>query len=96
MVRPGGLATGYFLPGRLGVNPKSMASIGVDTNRRGRPVTTGKGQLVGVRLLPPALAALDTWIARQPEPKPSRPEAVRRLMAVALAPVTDEEVPPGF
>lgn len=95
MVRPGGLA-GYFLPGRLRVNLKSMASIGVNTKRRGRPVTTGKGQLVGVRLLPPALAALDTWIARQPEPKPSRPEAVRRLLAAALAPVTDEEVPPGF
>ena len=75
---------GSFLPGRLRVNPKSMSSIGVNKKRRGRPVTTGKGQLVGVRLLPPALAALDTWIARQPEPKPSRPEAVRRILAVVL------------
>jgi hypothetical protein len=31
-----------------------------------------------------------------PEPKPSRPETVRRLLAAALAPVTDEEVSPGF
>jgi hypothetical protein len=37
-----------------------------------------------VRVQPPALDALDAWIARQPEPKPSRPEAVRRLLAAAL------------
>jgi hypothetical protein len=62
-----------------------MTSIGVDMKRRGRPVTTGKGHLVGVRLLPPALDALDAWIGSQPEPKPSRPEAMRRLMTAALA-----------
>ena len=33
---------------------------------------------------PPTLDALDAWIAREPEPRPSRPEAVRRLLAVAL------------
>jgi len=29
-------------------------------------------------------AALDRWIAAQPDPKPSRPEAVRRLLTAAL------------
>jgi hypothetical protein len=38
-----------------------------------------------VRLQPDHLAALDTWIAEQPEPKPSRPEAVRRLMELGWA-----------
>jgi hypothetical protein len=37
-----------------------------------------------VRLQPDQLAALDAWIATQPEPKPSRPEAVRRLLAEKL------------
>ena len=34
---------------------------------------------------PDNLARLDTWIGRQPEPKPSRPEALRRLADRALA-----------
>jgi hypothetical protein len=29
-------------------------------------------------------AELDAWIAQQPEPKPSKPEAIRRLLATAL------------
>jgi hypothetical protein len=29
-------------------------------------------------------AELDAWIANQPDPRPSRPEAIRRLMALAL------------
>jgi hypothetical protein len=33
---------------------------------------------------PVELRALDVWIADQPEPKPTRPEAVRRLLAEAL------------
>jgi hypothetical protein len=31
------------------------------------------------------IAALDAWIAAQPEPKPSRPEAIRRIVDKALA-----------
>jgi hypothetical protein len=35
--------------------------------------------------MPIALSQLiDDWIARQPDPKPSRPEAVRRLVEKAL------------
>ncbi|HVL71467.1 MAG TPA: hypothetical protein VM434_06225 [Beijerinckiaceae bacterium] len=40
----------------------------------------GKGTSVTVRLGPDELARLDAWIAQQPEPKPSRPEAIRRLI----------------
>ena len=39
---------------------------------------------VTVRIPPDQLAALDAWIAAQPDPKPSRPEAVRRLLGDVL------------
>jgi hypothetical protein len=29
-------------------------------------------------------AELDAWIEAQPDPKPSKPEAIRRLIAAAL------------
>lgn len=53
----------------------------VITRKRG-PKPTGKGQLLGVRLQPDQLAALDAWIAQQQDPQPSRPEAVRRLVQI--------------
>jgi hypothetical protein len=60
-------------------------SISVITKkRRGRPVTTGKGTLIGVRLLDEPLAALDAWIAKQKELDLSRPEAIRRLVERGL------------
>lgn len=37
-----------------------------------------------VRMPLAALARLDAWIGRQPDPKPSRPEAIRRLVEQAL------------
>jgi hypothetical protein len=43
------------------------------------------GQLVGVRLQPTDLAALDDWRRRQ-EDLPTRPEAIRRLIAQGLTP----------
>lgn len=39
---------------------------------------------VNVRVPPDLLADLDTWIAEQPDPKPSRPEAIRLLLADSL------------
>ncbi len=51
--------------------------------RRTRPQETGT--LVGVRLQADALTEVDGWIARQPDPKPSRPEAIRQLLAQRLA-----------
>jgi hypothetical protein len=56
----------------------------ISQKRRG-PAPTGKGTPVLVRLQPKQLAALDVWIKRQPKPKPSRPEAIRRLIELALA-----------
>ena len=59
-------------------------SIRDNTKRRGRPKTTGKCTLIGVRLLSPVLDPLDAWIADQPDPKPSRPEAIREALAEHL------------
>lgn len=39
--------------------------------------------MIGVRLQPAQLAQLDAWIDAQDD-KPSRPEAVRRLLSAAL------------
>jgi hypothetical protein len=57
------------------VNPKK---------KRGRPVTTGKGTLIGVRILDDPLAALEGWIEKQQEPDLTRPEAIRRLVELGL------------
>jgi hypothetical protein len=58
-------------------------TLNVRPQRKRGPPATGKGWLVGVRLQPPQLKALDAWIGRQPT-KMSRPEAVRKLIANAL------------
>jgi hypothetical protein len=60
-----------------------MASITDDKKRgRGRPRV---GALhIGVRVPPAELAAVDAWIEAQPD-APTRPEAIRRLVAIALA-----------
>jgi hypothetical protein len=51
---------------------------------RGRPSTGGQMPGIMLRMPPPALSALDSWIASQPDPKPSRPEAIRRILAEKL------------
>lgn len=50
--------------------------------KRGPPAT-GKGRLIGVRIQPNDLRALDGWIKQQDD-KPSRPEAIRRLVGQVL------------
>jgi hypothetical protein len=57
----------------------------ISRKRRG-PLPTGHGTPIVVRVQPEQLAVLDTWIAAQPDPKPSRPEAIRRLLTAALDP----------
>lgn len=47
---------------------------------RGRPKTTGRGTAVVVRCHDEQLTPLDAWIADQPDPKPSRPEAIRHAL----------------
>jgi hypothetical protein len=49
----------------------------------GRPRTDATP--VMVRLPPLAISSLDAWIAARPEPRPSRPEAIRRILGEALA-----------
>src|SRR5271170_4458415 len=54
-----------------------------DTRKsRGRPRIDATQ--LAVRMPPRDLARLDAWISKQPVPKPSRPEAMRRLVAEAL------------
>jgi hypothetical protein len=51
--------------------------------KMGRP-PTGIGKTIGLRLYPQEETALDTWIAAQPDPKPSRPDAIRQLLRKTL------------
>ena len=46
---------------------------------------TGIGSSIGLRLYPELDAGLDAWIAQQPDPKPSRPEAIRVALKEWLA-----------
>jgi hypothetical protein len=50
--------------------------------RRG-PQATGKGTQVVVRLQPKPLSALDAWAEAQDD-KPTRAEAIRRLVELGL------------
>jgi hypothetical protein len=61
----------------------------VITKKRRGPAPTGKGTLIGVRLQPPELKALDKWIA---DDDLSRPEAIRQLVEAALTPANPQSV----
>jgi hypothetical protein len=55
---------------------------------RGRPVGSRKtfiGKSIGLRLYPDLEAKIDTWIERQAPARPSKPEAIRRLVERGLA-----------
>jgi hypothetical protein len=62
---------------------RGKAIAGTEKRKRGRP-PTGIGRNIGLRLYPDMEAAIDAWIARQPDPKPSKPEAIRQLLGEAL------------
>lgn len=55
----------------------------VITKKRRGPPATGIGTLVGVRLQPDDLAAVDAWRDQQDD-APTRPEAIRRLVEIGL------------
>ena len=63
--------------------------------QRGRPVSTGTGPVIGVRIRDAPLANLDKWIAGQAESGLTRPEAIRRLVEIGLSasPVKSSERP---
>ncbi len=54
----------------------------ITRKKRGRPAT-GQGVLIGVRMQPDQITALDAWRDKQAD-QPSRPEAVRRIVAKVL------------
>jgi hypothetical protein len=60
-----------------------MVSIPDSKNKPGRP-RTGIGKAIGLRLYPDLEAKLKRWIKAQPAPKPSVPEAIRRLLERGL------------
>lgn len=79
------METRNFHSARIHVNAKSMSkSNSVNANKRGRPVTTGTGTVIGVRMLDAPLAEIDRWIKEQGETDLSRPEAIRRLVEIGL------------
>ena len=52
-------------------------------NKGGRPRTGATP--VTVRVPPEQLARLDAWIETEPEPKPTRPDAIRKLIDRGLS-----------
>jgi hypothetical protein len=58
-------------------------SIPVLRKKRGRP-RTGQDPVLALRLPPPLRLAIEGW-AKQQDDKPSRSEAIRRLLEFALA-----------
>jgi len=59
----------------------------------GRPRTDAIS--IDLRIAPKQLTVLDAWILAQPDPKPSRPEAIRRLVERALQAAQDPEPQDG-
>jgi hypothetical protein len=60
----------------------------IHKKKRG-PAATGKTPLVALRI-PAALSSrLDAWIVAQPEPRPSRSEAIRRILSQSLGKPAD-------
>jgi hypothetical protein len=63
-------------------------SIPVEKRKKRGPAPTGKGTLVGVRLQPDLLDAVDAYAISddlEKDGEPQRPEAIRRLIVQALA-----------
>jgi hypothetical protein len=61
--------------------PKSIPVL--RKRRRGRPAT-GQDPVTAVRLAPALKSQIEDWAKQQPD-NPSRSEAIRRLVQVALA-----------
>ena len=59
-----------------------MPSDMLEKSKRGRP--TVDSELLRARMERPLINALDAWIAAQPDPRPTRPEAIRRLLEKSL------------
>jgi hypothetical protein len=66
---------------RLNQNPQ-MSISAKPKKARGRPAT-GRDPMIGLRASDQLRTAIDAWAARQPD-KPSRSEAIRRLVELGL------------
>ena len=64
-----------------------MVRHSVISQKKRGPAPTGKGEPILVRIQPDQLGALDGWRVKQDD-VPSRPEAIRRLVEMALASAT--------
>jgi hypothetical protein len=62
---------------------KSIRDSTQSKAKMGRPVTTGPGEPMVVRMHDEQLEAIDAWIAEHGD-KISRPEAIRRLVEIGL------------
>jgi hypothetical protein len=69
--------------------PRGGSIAKVEKRPPGRP-RTGRDPPVTVRLPIEVQAAIGAWIERQPEPKPTRSEAIRQLIERGL----DADQPP--
>jgi metal-responsive CopG/Arc/MetJ family transcriptional regulator len=58
--------------------PRQQKSL---TKKRGRPSGVTHSDFVGLRLPKALISSLDKWIKQQPDPRPSRSEAIRRALA---------------
>ncbi|MFN3686747.1 hypothetical protein [Salinarimonas sp.] len=56
-----------------------------DNRKKRGPAPTEIGTLIGVRLRSDLLRQLDDAIAKEPDPKPGRPEMIRRALQEWLA-----------
>ena len=76
------------LPSRLGSNCVYRVMMAGQhapkIKKKPGPVPTGQGRVVSVRLHPALLGSLDQWIAEQPDPKPTRSEAIRTFLRAGL------------
>lgn len=81
MVRAG-VSVSALASARLSWHHKIVMSINGAIKKRGRPAT-GPGTSINLRLQASQLAALDNWIAAQPEPV-SRPEGIRIILTNVL------------
>jgi hypothetical protein len=72
---------------------KSIPGTRIKRKKPGPPRTTGPGTQIGMRWQEPLLGMIDQWAAHQDD-KPSRSEAVRRLVERGLAAEAAETAKP--
>ena len=84
VVRPGVKVRAFHRAANRVIHSFMVMSNRVLHKKRRGPAPTGKTPATGVRIPEPLRGRLDAWIAAQPEPQPSRSEAIRRLLERAL------------